>query len=246
SFLGKGPGVRSLALMTTALDARTRQYGREIFARLDRQGPVMFTRPWLEDRLMGLGMHDPALKVQLFRFVDTLPYLKRDDDVSRHLYEYLGEARDELPWWVRQGMRLIPAGGPLGKLFAWAARSNAERMARKFIAGSNVAEAVEAVRRMRTRGLGFTIDLLGEATITEAEADHVQKQYLDLLAGLSADVNRWPEEPAIDRDDRGPIPRVNVSVKLSALYSQFDPIDPEGTSRAVRRRLWPILKLAKD
>ena len=27
------------------------------------------------------------------------------------------------------------------------------------------------------------------------------------------------------------MPRVNVSVKLSALYSQFDPIDPDGTSR---------------
>jgi RHH-type proline utilization regulon transcriptional repressor/proline dehydrogenase/delta 1-pyrroline-5-carboxylate dehydrogenase len=233
-------------MTTNALDARTRQYGREIFARLDRQGPVMFTRPWLEDRLMGLGMHDPALKVQLFRFVDTLPYLKRDDDVSRHLYEYLGEAKDELPWWVRQGMRLIPAGGPLGKVFAWAARSNADRMARKFIAGSNVSEAVDAVRRMRNRTLAFTIDLLGEATITEVEADHVQKQYLELLAGLTREVNAWPEEPAIDRDDRGPIPRVNVSVKLSALYSQFDPIDPDGTTAAVCKRLRPILRLAKQ
>ena len=233
-------------MTTNALDARTRQYGREIFARLDRQGPVLFSRAWFEDRLMGLGMADPALKVQLFRFVDTLPYLKRDDDVSRHLYEYLGEAREELPWWVRQGMRLIPSGGPLGKVFAWAARSNAERMARKFIAGSNVQEAVDAVRRMRSRGLAFTIDLLGEATITEVEADHVQKQYLDLLAGLTHEVNDWPEEPVIDRDDRGPIPRVNVSVKLSALYSQFDPIDPDGTSRAVCRRLRPILRLAKQ
>ena len=42
-----------------------------------------------------------------------------------------------------------------------------------------------------------------------------------------------------------PIPRVNVSVKLSSLYSQFDPIDPDGTSRAVRERLRPILRLAQ-
>ena len=39
---------------------------------------------------------------------------------------------------------------------------------------------------------------------------------------------------------------MNVSVKLSALYSQFDPIDPEGTARAVCRRLRPILALAKQ
>src|SRR5437762_8722777 len=131
-------------MMPSAIDTRTRQFGREIFARVDRQGPVLFTRAWFEDQLMGLGMHDPALKVQLFRFVDTLPYLKRHEEVSRHLREYLGEAKDELPWWARWGTRFIPTGGLLGKLLAGAARKNAERMARKFIAGSNVAEAVEA------------------------------------------------------------------------------------------------------
>ncbi len=231
--------------MTPTLDDRTKDFGRDIFARLDRQGPILFTRAWFEDKLMGLGMHDPALKVQLFRFVDTLPYLKEPGEVSRHLREYLGEAKDDLPWWVRLGTRFIPSGGLLGSVLAWSARSNAERMARKFIAGSNVTEAVNAVHAMRNRRLAFTIDLLGEATITEPEADQVQKQYLDLLTGLTREVNSWPEEPIIDRDDRGPIPRVNVSVKLSALFSQFDPIDPEGTTRAVCRRLRPILALAK-
>ncbi|MDY3558936.1 L-glutamate gamma-semialdehyde dehydrogenase [Gemmata sp. JC673] len=230
----------------TSLDERTKEYGREIFARLNRQGPVLFTRAWVEDKLMGLGMHDPALKVQLFRFVDTLPYLKEPKEVARHLREYLNEAKDELPWWVRLGTKLIPDRGILGQGLAFASQKGAEQMARKFIAGSNVQEAVAAVHQMRTRRLAFTIDLLGEATITEVEADHVQKQYLDLLAGLTREVNDWPEEPTIDRDDRGPIPRVNVSVKLSALFSQFDPIDPAGTSRAVCRRLRPILSLAKQ
>ena len=232
-------------MTTPDLELRTRQYGREVFARTDRQGPVVLTKPWLEDRLMSLGMYDPALKVQLFRFVDTLPYLKDDREVGRHLAEYLGEAKDELPGWVRRGIALVPRGGVLGTALAFAARTGAKQMARKFIAGSNVAEALDAVHRLRTRRLGFTIDLLGEATITEAEADHVQKQYLDLLAGLTRDVNAWPEDPAIDRDDRGPLPRVNVSVKLSALYSQFDPIDPAGTARAVGHRLRPILRLAQ-
>jgi RHH-type proline utilization regulon transcriptional repressor/proline dehydrogenase/delta 1-pyrroline-5-carboxylate dehydrogenase len=231
--------------MTDALEARTQQYGRELFARIDRQGPVILTKPWVEDKLMGLGMNDPALKVQLFRFVDTLPYLKDTRDVSRHLREYLAEAKDDLPWWVRRGMKLLPEDGPLGHLLAFAARTGATQMARKFIAGSNVQEALQAIQKLRSRRLAFTIDLLGEATITEVEADHVQKQYFDLLHGLAAEVNRWPEDPRIDRDDRGPLPRVNVSVKLSALYSQFDPIDPEGTSRAVCRRLRPILQLAK-
>lgn len=227
-------------------ETRTRLFGREIFARVDRQGPLLFTRPWWEDKLMGLGMQESALKVQLFRFVDTLPYLHTGPEISRHLQEYLSEASDDLPRWMRAGVRLIPNRGPLNRLLAFSARKNAEHMARKFIAGSNVGEAVEAVRAMRLRRLAFTLDLLGEATVTEAEADHVQKQYLELITGLTREVNAWPEEPTIDRDDRGPIPRVNVSVKLSALFSQFDSIDPAGTSRRVLSRLRPILRLAKQ
>ncbi|HET6572678.1 MAG TPA: proline dehydrogenase family protein, partial [Fimbriiglobus sp.] len=228
------------------LEPRVWAYGREIFARLDRQGPVPFTRAWLDDRLMGLTRDNEALKVQLFRFVDTLPYLINDPrEIGRHLREYLGEARDKLPWWVRAAVKFLPERGLGARLLARAARSNATGMARKFIAGSNVREAIEAVARMRTEKLAFTIDLLGEATITESEADRVQKQYLDLIAGLTREVNQWPEVPEIDRDDRGPIPRVNVSVKLSALYSQFDPIDPDGTTEAVCARLRPILSAAK-
>jgi len=233
-------------MATADLESRVTTFGREIFARLEGGGPGLFSKAWLDERMMGVTMGNEALKVQLFRFVDTLPYLIDSPvEISRHLREYLHEAEADLPWWVRQGMKFIPKDGLGGKLLARAARTNAVGMAKKFIAGSNVPEAIAAVSKMRGEGLAFTIDLLGEATITEAEADHVQQQYFDLLNGLTETVNHWPEIPTIDRDDRGPIPRVNVSVKLSALFSQFDPIDPIGTSRAVCARLRPILLLAK-
>jgi RHH-type proline utilization regulon transcriptional repressor/proline dehydrogenase/delta 1-pyrroline-5-carboxylate dehydrogenase len=227
-------------------EALTRAYGEEIFARVRRTGPLLFSPGWLDERMMGLTMRDEALKVQLFRFIDTLPYLNTPEAVARHLREYAAEAAPHLPGWMRWGFRHLPDNGPVGRLVAWTARSNARRMARRFIAGTTVPEAVEAVARLRRKSLAFTIDLLGEATITEAEAEHVQKQYLDLIQGLSDQVPRWPEVPLADRDADGPLPRVNVSVKLSALYSQFDPIDPAGTSAAVRARLRPILRAARS
>ena len=231
--------------MTNPLEFRTQALGHDIFARLDRGGPLLFSRNWWDDKLMGLTMGNDALKVQLFRFVDTLPYLTEPREVGRHLREYLNEARTQLPWWVRSGIDWIPESGFASRVLAKVAKGNAETMARKFIAGSNVDEAIAAVKAMREKKLAFTMDLLGEATITEAEADHVQKQYFDLLNGLPPIINAMPEIPSIDRDDAGPIPRVNVSVKLSALFSQFDPIDPEGTSKVVRDRLRPILALAR-
>src|SRR5262245_36667387 len=132
--------------MTKAPD-RARAYGAEIFARLDRQGPTIFTPAWLDDLLMGWSMSDPALKVQLFRFVDALPLLKSPESVSRHLREYLSEAGGRLPGLVRPGLRLLPERGAGGRLLAWAARRNAERLARRFIAGTTVEEALVSIAR---------------------------------------------------------------------------------------------------
>src|ERR1019366_7761517 len=71
-----------------------------------------------------------------------------------------------------------------------------------------------------------------------------QQDYLDLIEGLSEEVNAWEPIELIDRDLRGTLPRVNVSIKLSSLFSQFDPMAPEQTSAVVRERLRPILRAA--
>src|SRR5439155_23937882 len=105
-----------------------------------------------------------------------------------------------------------------------------------FMSASNLPEALDVTARLRSRSLAFTVDLLGEATITELEAERYQQEYFQLIDGLTRQVNNWPSIPLIDADHHGPLPRVNVSVKLSSLYSQFDPMDPDGTCKAVRAR----------
>jgi RHH-type proline utilization regulon transcriptional repressor/proline dehydrogenase/delta 1-pyrroline-5-carboxylate dehydrogenase len=226
------------------VDELTVRYGREIFGRLEPGRPLLFSPAWWDDRLMEWSMDNEAVKVQLFRFIDVLPMLREPEEIVRHLREYFGEAHEHLPGWLKLALRWLPSRGLLGKGLAWAARKSATRMARKFIAGDNIPDAVRAVNRLRRRNLAFTVDLLGEATITETEADESRDEYIDLIVGLSQAVNAWPANDVIDRDDRGPIPRVNVSVKLSSLYSQFDAIDPQGSLEAVGVRLRPILREA--
>jgi RHH-type transcriptional regulator, proline utilization regulon repressor / proline dehydrogenase / delta 1-pyrroline-5-carboxylate dehydrogenase len=223
----------------------THAYGHDLFARLDRSGPALFTPGWFDQRLMEWSMADPAVKVQFFRFIDVLPQVTTAAPICRHLREYFEEARAGLPGWARLGARWLPQGGMFASMLASVARSNAQRLARRFIAGSNVEEALATIAAMRRRRMTFTVDLLGEATITEAESEHYQQQYLELLEGLASQINSWPVIDQIDRDPDGPLPRVNVSVKFSSLFSQFDPIDPIGTSTAVRARLRPILRLAR-
>ena len=108
--------------MSFALEDRIQSLGREVFARLDRGGPMPLSRTWLNDQLMNVSMSNESLKVQLFRFVDTLPYLHDSADLARHLREYLNEAKAGLPWWVRNAIRFIPKGGKVGQVPQGSAR----------------------------------------------------------------------------------------------------------------------------
>lgn len=229
---------------TDKLESLTRAIGQEMFARVAQRGPVLFSPAWWDERFMDWTMHDEVVKVQLFRFIDALPQLHADESIARHLREYFTETREHLPGWARFGMRFIPRRGVLVSLLAWLARTNARNLARKFIAGSSLEEALAAVVALRRKKLTFTVDLLGEATITEREAEKSQQDYLDLIAGLSREVNAWQPIDLIDRDPSGALPRVNVSIKLSSLFSQFDPMAPDHTSAVVRARLRPILRSA--
>jgi RHH-type transcriptional regulator, proline utilization regulon repressor / proline dehydrogenase / delta 1-pyrroline-5-carboxylate dehydrogenase len=199
-----------------ALEARTRQIGAAIFDRVRRTGPLTKVR----DRALAWMMRHEEMKTSLFRLVDVLPALTTAGEITRHLKEYVGPRLRHLP------QRGLPA-----RLAAAAAMAVTTRAARGFIAADDIPGAAEAALSLRKRGMEFTIDLLGEAVVSEGEADLYAQRYRDLLSGLAA------------RMDGAAI---NVSVKLSCLFSQFDPIDPAAAVRAVGARLRPILRAARD
>ncbi len=228
------------------VEATTQEIGQYLFDHLNRRQASIFEKRWWEDRILSWAMGDEAVKVQMFRFVDVLPRLKTHAAVAQHLQEYFEEVSSRLPGAARLMLDWAEPNTVLGKALALNAKSNASRMARRFIAGATVEEVTATVMRLRKQGFGFTLDLLGEATISAAESDAYQQQYLNLIAGLAAQANAWPENCQIDSDDRGPIPRVNVSLKLSALCSHFRPIDPVGTTEEVLSRLRPILRAARE
>jgi RHH-type transcriptional regulator, proline utilization regulon repressor / proline dehydrogenase / delta 1-pyrroline-5-carboxylate dehydrogenase len=232
-----------------AIEAETQRLGRYVWEHLSRRQPSMFERRWWDERIMAAAMADESLKVQMFRFVDVLPRLKSHGDVTRHLQEYFLEVKEHLPWaveMVRFGIEHLSPQSVLSRALAYNARSNATRMARRFIAGTNVGEVLAAITSLRKRGFAFTLDLLGEAVISEAEAESYQRSYLDLIDGLAPVVNEWPEHHRLDCDHDGPLPRVNVSIKLSALVSHFRPADMLGTAEAVKERLRPLLRKARE
>lgn len=227
------------------LERETQRIGRLLFERSAERPPSLLERRWWDERMLNWAMEDPAVKVQLFRFVDVLPMLHSGDDVARHLEEYLGPLGDRLPATIRMALgvsRRLPFTNPA---VARAARISAGDMARRFIAGETVQQVLAAAARERRLGRAFTLDILGEAVISEVEAEQFFQSYVELLERVSPVVNSWEGDLRLDADDRGPLPRMNLSIKLSALDSQFDAIDPAGTLARAGGRLRELLRVAR-
>lgn len=229
-----------------AIEQRTREIGHGLFEQLDDQRPNPLHRRWWDDRLMHWAMHDESLKVQLFRFVDVLPMLRSHDAVVEHLSEYLHQVRSRLPAAVRAALGIGRRTSFTRTAIARLAKLSAMDLARRFIAGTNTREVLDAAQRERRLRRGFTLDILGEAVTSDSEADAFFRAYVDLISQVAPEVNQWHEEPHVDRDSSGPLPRMNLSIKLSALDCRFDAIDPEGSLTRVGQRLRELLRVARQ
>lgn len=224
------------------LEPAIRRIGRELAEQSAGDAPSIFQSRWWSDTLLDLCFKDDDFKVRLFRFIDVLPTLRTDARVAALLQEYFGDKA--LPASLQWSLRALSATG-LGAAFGgMTIRRQVEQMARTFIAGATVTEALPVFAGMWKEGRGFSVDLLGEASVSEREADAYRDQYIEALAILGRESASWPTTPVLERDHFGPVPRVNLSIKLSALYSQLDPVDPDGAYRAVAGRLRPLLDAA--
>lgn len=232
-------------LQRSAIETRTRELGEQLFASSDRFAARWFQRRWWDEQVMRLAMRDEALKVQLFRFVDVLPMLINSQQIISHLHEYLEPVRGRLPRSLRLGLSLSRRCHGLHGMVGTAARWGATDLARRFIAGTSTAEVLEAARRQREAGRAFTLDILGEAVTSDLEANHFFRAYVELLERMAPEVARWPQQRQVDQSAWGTLPRLNLSIKLSALDCHFDAIDPAGALATVGSRLRELLRLAR-
>lgn len=228
-----------------AIETRTKELGEQLFTRSDQYAARWFQRRWWDERVMRLAMRDDALKVQLFRFVDVLPMLNSSQAIVAHLHEYLDPVRARLPQSLRWGLSLSRRwrflSGVVGQTACWGAMD----LARRFIAGTNTAEVLAAAQQQREAGRAFTLDILGEAVTSDLEANQFFRGYVELLERLAPEVQRWSESPQVDQSAWGRLPRLNLSIKLSALDCRFDAIDPTGALERVGGRLRELLRLAR-
>jgi RHH-type proline utilization regulon transcriptional repressor/proline dehydrogenase/delta 1-pyrroline-5-carboxylate dehydrogenase len=222
------------------LQAEVERRGIRIFDLVDRHPESIFSKAGFYQRMMEFSMRDEHFKVQMFRFVDVLASLRRGSDIVQHLDEYFADMRNGFAPLIRTGVslaRIVPIIS--GKFLRW----NVSGMARQFIAGRNPDEVMKTLRKKRRQRIGFTVDLLGEAVVSEEEANEYAGRCQKLLEHLSRETRGWTD-PLGKNAELFPV--VNVSVKISALYSQMNPADPADAIAHLAPRLRPILRRAKE
>ncbi|MEZ6243575.1 MAG: proline dehydrogenase family protein [Phycisphaerales bacterium] len=224
------------------VEQRTQEIGRDLLDRARAHKSGLLSARFYSDKLMDWAMKDHAFKVQLFRFVDAFPVLTTPDMVHDHLVDYLTQPGVKAP----PGMELALKAGAIAKgITAKTISSQIKGMASNFIAGTDAADALPSLRKLWNDGIAFSVDLLGEACVSDEEADAYRDKYLDLVENLHAEAGVWPANERLERDHLGSIPRVNVSIKLSSLSAKCDPIDTDGAINDLISRLEPILTKAK-
>jgi RHH-type transcriptional regulator, proline utilization regulon repressor / proline dehydrogenase / delta 1-pyrroline-5-carboxylate dehydrogenase len=201
----------------------------------------------IDDKLMAWTMENDGLRVQLFRLIDCLPALQSKAEIARHMQEYLASDAIEVP--ALRSLLNFSTDNPNSMTATAAATTLATAvatLAKRYICGENLAAASKTIERLRRERLAFTLDLLGEAVISETEAQGYLDRYLAIMADLTDRAQKWDNSAQIDRADGETLHRVQVSVKLSALYSQFDPIDPIKTTEKVSEPARILLRKAKE
>jgi len=183
-------------------------------------------RAWWINKAMLYLRSNPELRDQIFRFIDVFPVLKRDKDIHIHISEEFAPEKISLPFLLcvlYSTRNLRPIKYFLPQLANMAVRTAAHH----FIVSPTKKEILVAIQRLHRLGAKYSLDILGEAVLSEQEAESYKERYMQLMRQL----NLMGQE-------------IDVSLKLTSLYSQFHPLANKESKKVIQKRLGDILYYA--
>lgn len=197
-----------------------------------------------QEQGMALVARNPELKAALFQLVDVAPACRSPRELADHLEAFLsGIERRTRPVAVAERMAGGRGTGPLSGRVA--ARAIAETAGR-FIVGETPERAAPELRRLWTGGSALSVDLLGESTVTREEGGAYARRCDEALVALSRAASAWPATPVLEQDSLGVLPRVNLSVKVTALTPLVRAAAPDRGREDAADHLRGLLRRAKS
>ncbi|MCB0308474.1 MAG: proline dehydrogenase family protein [Bdellovibrionales bacterium] len=123
-------------------------------------------------------------------------------------------------------------------------------LARRFVAGENMADALIAVHALNSKGVAASLDLLGEDVSSKEDALIAQKAYLELLHQINAknaksNVSLKLTQMGLDVDEEFCYATVKAIVEEAGSYKNFVRLDMEGSAYTART-ISMFMRLFKD
>ena len=216
------------------LEKLTLENGLELLQKSRKGDSVFLEKNWWYKKMLSYTMNNHDLKTRLFHFIDALSSLSdsKDKKVLSIFNEYFKD----------QELGFIGAG--LGKLspslFVKNIKKQVQQVAKIFITGANVEEALPVLRKNWNNNLAFSIDILNEATLSEKEAQDCFKQYMELIDTLNQNMKTWSKNERLQSDVFNSLPSINVSVKATSIFSQIKVEAWEYSKEEIKKRLRPL------
>jgi RHH-type proline utilization regulon transcriptional repressor/proline dehydrogenase/delta 1-pyrroline-5-carboxylate dehydrogenase len=214
----------SRAAPDAAFEADVCAVAAGLFAHAEGRRPALYQG--ITGALIRRCIENPRLSAALFRFVDALPQLQRtarpEHEIAGHLAAYLEESG--ATGWLA-GLLHFSARPSLAAL----AQRQVRMLSQQLLAAEEGEQLEQLLGRLARLPARATIDAVGEAVLSEREADAYLARNLRLLARLRA------------RD----VPP-HLSLKLTALSPRFDPLDTDGTRQRVFRRMTTLVAAAAE
>ncbi|KUM04757.1 trifunctional transcriptional regulator/proline dehydrogenase/L-glutamate gamma-semialdehyde dehydrogenase [Chromobacterium subtsugae] len=108
-------------------------------------------------------------------------------------------------------------------------------LGKQFVTGETIGEALANGREREARGYRFSYDMLGEAAMTEADAQRYLKDYVTAIHAIGKESN-----------GRGIYEGPGISVKLSAIHPRYARLKHERMMSELLPRLKDLFLLAKQ
>ena len=229
---------------------------KKLFSHIQSHKPTVLER--ISDKALTLAASYALFRIHLLKFVAILPSLDHDThgtEVKRMLLEALrrmvldhGQSKRlkkqgemaPLPValvFLFKTLLMVCEYVPPGLLSRFV-RFSIRTMAKRFIAGESIEKAKDSMNYLRKSGRDATFDQLGELVVSKKEANYYRDEVLKIIRGLSLHI------PPGERNGAG-INRAHVSLKVSALCSDFKPHAFDYTYADTAPRLVQILVEAK-
>ena len=176
--------------------------------------------------------------------------LVRDKLIDADWNEHAGQAPDFLVNQATNGLRLssgwIKASGGLAasniaaklgdRVLGLAMNRVMAVMAEHFVLGRSIEDAAKNARKGEARGQTYSYDMLGEAALTQSDADAYFKAYEHAVTHLATKAGQYTSIT----DAPG------ISVKLSALHPRYEYATRESCAPLLIDRLTTLAKIAKS